>query len=56
MNWTAIIIVGILIIALLVFIIAKNKKDKKDLVNKIENDYPKPHEEPGDAEIDKVLK
>lgn len=50
MNWTVIIIVGLAVIALIIFIIAKNLKDKKELEEKIMNDYRKP--KTGDRDID----
>ncbi len=56
MNWTVMILVGMACVALIIFLIVKNKKDKKDLEEKIKNDYPKPKDETGDIEIDKVLK
>jgi uncharacterized membrane-anchored protein YhcB (DUF1043 family) len=55
MNWPIIIIVGIVLIALVVFLIQRNIKDEKELEDQLKNDYHKPKEEEGDVEID-VLK
>ncbi len=52
MNWIVIVIVGIFIIGLVVFIIIRNRKDKKELEQKIKNDYPKKRDEEGDIEIE----
>ena len=51
MNWFVIIIVGIIVIALVIFTIIRNQKDKNDFEHKINNDYPKKKEEGGDVEI-----
>ena len=42
MNWTVIIIVGVVVIALVAILVKRNLKDKKDLERKIEQDYRKP--------------
>jgi preprotein translocase subunit YajC len=52
MNWIAITISGILVIAFVVFAIIRNQKDKKEFENKLNNDYPKQKHEEGDAEIE----
>lgn len=41
MNWVVIIAVGIALIALLVFLILRNKKDKNDLEEHIKQNYRK---------------
>lgn len=53
MNLIAIIIVGILVIGLVVFTIIRNQKDKKELEQKINNDYQKKKDEEGNTEIEK---
>lgn len=40
---TTIVVFAIIIIALVVFILFKNRKDKEELVDDIENDYHKEH-------------
>ena len=52
MNWTILIIVGVLVIALVVFTIIRNQKDKKDLKEKLNNDYPKKPDQRGELEED----
>ena len=53
MNWLVLVIFGIAAIALIVFLIRRNIKDKKQLEEKIKQDYPKTKDEEGDAEVDK---
>lgn len=55
MNWFFIIIVGIAVIALIIFLIVRNVKDEKVFEDQLNNDYQKTKEE-GDSEIDKVVK
>lgn len=56
MNWPVIIGVGIIVIALIAFLVWQNIKDEKQLEEKIKQDYSKSKDEEGDAEIDEVLK
>ena len=49
MNWPAIIIVGIILLALVVFLVKRNIKDEKEVEQQLKEDYPKPKEE-GDEE------
>jgi hypothetical protein len=42
MNWFVIIPVAIACIALIIFIIISNNKDRKELENRIKHDYHKP--------------
>ncbi len=56
MNWTIILIVGILAIALLVFLIFRNQKDETDFEKKLNNDYTKPKDENDDIDIDEITK
>lgn len=54
MNWLIVIIVGILAIALIVFLVVRNQKDEKKLEKELYNDYPKPRNEEGDIEINEL--
>ncbi len=54
MNWLIIIIVGILAIALIVFLVRRNQKDEKQFEKQLDNDYPKPRTDEGDIDIDKL--
>lgn len=44
-NWIAIGIVGVCVIILVVYVIRKNEKDKKILIDKLNNDFKKADEE-----------
>lgn len=46
----AFVALGVLI--LVIFIIARNKKDRKELENQIKNDYKKPADREGDIDIE----
>ena len=52
MNWTILLIDGILLIALLVFLVIRNEKDETEFEKKQNNDYTKPKDEKDDSEID----
>jgi len=50
MNWPAIIIVGIILLALVVFLVKRNIKDEKEVEQQLNEDYPKPQDEKKDEE------
>ena len=52
MNWTIIVIVDIAVVALVVFLVLRNIKDKKELEEKIKQDYKKPRDDEGDIEVE----
>ena len=52
MNWTTLIIVGILVVILVIFIIVRNQKDKKDLEETLNNDYQQQIDQKGDFDED----
>ena len=56
MNIPVLILFGTLALALVIFLVARNQKDKVKLEDDLNNDFPKSKDEEGDAEIDKVLK
>jgi LPXTG-motif cell wall-anchored protein len=56
MNWPIIIGVGLLLLALVVFLIRRNMKDEKEFEHQVNEDYHKSKDEEGDAEIDEVTK
>jgi FtsZ-interacting cell division protein ZipA len=56
MNWPIIILIGIAVIALIVFLVMRNQKDENQFEQQVKNDFPKAKDEEGDAEIDEVLK
>ncbi len=49
-EWIIVVIVLLAGIALVVFLVKQNQKDKKALIQKLNNDYPKPNE--NEPEID----
>ena len=52
MNYGVIIIVVLLAVALVIFLFLKNQKDKKELVEKLNKDYPHKDDKEGDIEIE----
>lgn len=48
MNWLATAIFGMVTLAMLVFLIVRNLKDKKQFEENINEDYHKPRNEEGD--------
>jgi len=52
MSTSVIIIFGALALILLVFLIIRNQKDKKEVIGQMKNDYPKSKDEEGDADVD----
>jgi len=56
MNIPVLILVGILILTLIIFLVLKNQKDKKQLEEKLNNDFHKSKDEEGDIEIDEPMK
>jgi preprotein translocase subunit YajC len=56
MNIPVLILIGILLVALVIFLIVRNQKDKKQLEEKLNNDFHKSKDEEGDIETDEVMK
>jgi preprotein translocase subunit YajC len=56
MNIPVLIIFGIVIIVLIVFLLVRNQKDKKQLEEKLNNDFHKSRDEEGDIETDEAMK
>ncbi|MBL7702529.1 MAG: LPXTG cell wall anchor domain-containing protein [Ferruginibacter sp.] len=56
MNWTVLIIFGIAAIALVIFLVVRNKKDEKDFEEQINKDYHKAKDEEGDIKIEEETK
>lgn len=52
MNLFLIIIVGSAALALVVFLIIRNRKDETDFENNLNDDYKHPRNEEGDTNID----
>jgi FtsZ-interacting cell division protein ZipA len=56
MNWIVIIIVGIALVALIVFLVWRNVKDEKEFEKQQNNDYHKTKDAEEDIEIEEKLK
>lgn len=54
MNWSIIIPVGIVALALIIFLVWRNWKDEKEVVKEINSDYPKSKDEEGDTETEEI--
>ena len=52
MNLPVLIFVGIAALLFIVFLVVRNQKDKKEVIDQIKNDYPKSKDEEGDADVD----
>lgn len=52
MNWPVIIGVGILLIALVVFLVRRNMKDEEEFEQQLKEDYHKSKDEEGDIDVD----
>jgi hypothetical protein len=56
MNWPFIIFFGIAVIALIIFLVIRNRKDEKIFEDQVNNDFPISQDEKRDDEIDKLVK
>jgi LPXTG-motif cell wall-anchored protein len=56
MNWPVIIGAGILLIALVVFLVRRNMKDEEEFEHQLNEDYHKSKDEEGDVRIDEETK
>lgn len=56
MNWPAIIIVGIVAIALIAFLTWRNIKDEKQFEKQLKDDYHKSKDEEGDVDAEPPMK
>ena len=52
MNQPVLIFVGIAAVLFIILLILRNKKDKKEVIDQIKNDYPKSKDKEGDPDID----
>lgn len=55
MNQPVLIFVGIAAVLFIILLILRNKKDKKEVVDQIKNDYPKSRDKEGDPDVDNDL-
>jgi preprotein translocase subunit YajC len=56
MNIPVLILIGIILLALVIFLIVRNQKDKAQLEENLNNDFPKSKDEEGDIETEEVMK
>jgi len=52
MNQPVLIFVGIAAVLFIILLILRNKKDKKEVIDQIKNDYTKSKDREGDADVD----
>jgi hypothetical protein len=52
MNQPVLIFVGITAALFIVLLILRNKKDKKEVIDQLKNDYPKSKDNEGGADVD----
>ena len=53
-NWPVLIVVGVALVALVIFLIVRNMKDEKELEHNLNEDYLKPKEEEHNTDPDDV--
>ena len=51
MNQPVLIFVGIAAALFIILLILRNKKDKKEVIDQLKNDYPKPKDNEGSADV-----
>ena len=56
MNWFILIPVGIVLIALVTFLVMRNQKDEKKFEEEMNNDYHKSKDEEGDVDAEETIK
>ena len=52
MNQPVLIFVGIAAVLFIILLILRNKKDKKEVIDQIKNNYPKSKDTEGNADVD----
>ena len=52
MNQPVLIFVGIAAVLFIILLILRNKKDRKEVIDQIQKDYPKSKDREGDADVD----
>ena len=56
MNYTILLIAGIVLIGLVVFLVVRNQKDEKEFEHQLNEDYHKSKEEENDVDTEEILK
>ena len=52
MNTPVLITVGVMALLFIIFLVVRNQKDKKEVIDQMKNDYPKSKDEEGDSDVD----
>ena len=52
MNQPVLIAVGVMAVLFILFLVIRNQKDKKEVIDQMKSDYPKSKNEEGDADVD----
>ncbi len=52
MNWHVLILFSIAAVGLIVFLVMRNVKDEKQVIDQLNDDYPKPTDENNEATTD----
>jgi len=52
MSQPVLIFVGIAAVLFIILLIIRNQKDKKEVIKQMKNDYPKPKDTEGEADVD----
>ena len=52
MNLPVLIAVGIMLVLFVIYLVIRNQKDKKEVIDQMKNDYPKSKDEEGEADVD----
>jgi hypothetical protein len=52
MNTPVLITVGVMALLFIIYLVIRNQKDKKEVIDQIKSDYPKSKDEEGDADVD----
>ena len=52
MNLPVLIFVGVVALLFIVLLVIRNQKDKKEVIDQMNSDYPKSKDEEGGADVD----
>jgi len=56
MNWSLLIIIGLVALSLVAFLVIRNRKDEKQFEDQLKNDYHKSKDDEDDIDFDEVMK
>ena len=52
MNTPVLITVSVMALLFIIFLVVRNQKDKKEVIDQMKNDFPKSKNEEGDSDVD----